>query len=34
LAKAQPLGPVVIQKGDGKFQTEYTYRKDPERYPG
>jgi hypothetical protein len=34
LAKDQPLGQVIIQKGDGKFQTEYTYHvygEDPER---
>ena len=31
LAKAQPLGQVVIHGQDGKIQTEYTYRKDP--YP-
>jgi hypothetical protein len=31
LAKAQPLGQVIIHKQDGKFQTEHTYGKDP--YP-
>lgn len=34
LAKAQPLGQVVIQRGDGQIQTEHTYGKDPERSPG
>lgn len=31
LAKAQPLGQIVIHGRDGKIQTEHTYRKDP--YP-
>jgi uncharacterized protein YdaT len=31
LAKAQPLGQVVIHGKDGKIQTEHTYHKDP--YP-
>jgi uncharacterized protein YdaT len=31
LAKAQPLGQVVIHGQDGRIQTEYTYGKDP--YP-
>lgn len=31
LAKSQPLGQVVIHRGDGKIQTEHTYGKDP--YP-
>jgi len=34
LAKAAPLGQVKIHKQDGTIQTEYTYRKDPEKYPG
>ena len=29
LAKAQPLGQVVIHKSDGQIQTEHTYGKDP-----
>jgi len=31
LAKAQPLGQIVIHGKDGKIQTEHTYGKDP--YP-
>ena len=31
LAKAQPLGQVIIHKSDGKIQTEHTYGSDP--YP-
>ncbi len=31
LAKAQPLGQVVIHKQDGRIQTEHTYGQDP--YP-
>ena len=31
LAKNAPLGQLVIHKGDGKIQTEHTYKKDP--YP-
>lgn len=31
LAKNQPLGQVIVHRGDGKIQTEYTYKKDP--YP-
>ena len=34
LAKAAPLGQVKIHKQDGTIQTEYTYGKDPEKYPG
>lgn len=34
LAKAQPLGQVIIHKEDGTIQTEHTYGKDPERSPG
>lgn len=34
LAKQHELSQVVIQKGDGEFQTEHTYGKDPEKYPG
>jgi len=29
LAKAQPLGQMIIHKRDGSFQTEHTYGKDP-----
>jgi hypothetical protein len=29
LAKAQPLGQVVIHRTDGQIQTEHTYGKDP-----
>jgi len=31
IAQNAPLGQVIIQKGNGKIQTEYTYGKDP--YP-
>lgn len=34
LAKEQPLGQVIVQRQDGRFQTEYTYGEDPERTPG
>ncbi len=34
IAKSAPLGQVIIQKRDGEIQTEYTYGKDPEKYPG
>jgi len=34
LAKSAPLGQVKIHKQDGTIQTEYTYHKDPEKYPG
>lgn len=34
LAKNAPLGQVIIHKKDGTIQTEYTYGKDPEKYPG
>jgi hypothetical protein len=34
LAKKAPLGQVVIHKGDGTIQKEYTYGKDPRRYRG
>jgi uncharacterized protein YdaT len=34
LAKGAPLGQVKIHKKDGTIQTEYTYGKDPEKYPG
>ena len=33
IAKASPLGQVIIQKGDGQIQTEYTYGQDPRKYP-
>ena len=29
VAKSAPLGQLIIQKGDGTFQTEHTYGKDP-----
>ena len=29
LAKAQPLGQIVIHRKDGQIQTEHTYGKDP-----
>lgn len=29
LAKAQPLGQMVIHRTDGQIQTEHTYGKDP-----
>lgn len=34
LAKNQPLGQIKIHGRDGKIQTEHTYKKDPEKYPG
>jgi hypothetical protein len=34
LAKAAPLGQLKIHKKDGTIQTEHTYGKDPEKYPG
>ena len=34
LAKSQPLGQVVLHRGDGVVQKEWTYRKDPRRHPG
>ncbi|MDD5537430.1 MAG: DUF2188 domain-containing protein [Candidatus Omnitrophica bacterium] len=34
VAKNAPLGQVVVQGRDGRIQTEYTYGKDPERFPG
>ena len=34
IAKTAPLGQVIIQKRDGEIQTEYTYGKDPRKYPG
>ncbi|MEW6203635.1 MAG: DUF2188 domain-containing protein [bacterium] len=34
IAKNAPLGQVIVHKRGGKIQTEYTYRKDPEKYPG
>jgi len=32
LAKASPLGQVKIHGRDGRFQREYTYGADPEKY--
>ena len=34
IAKGATLGQVIIQKHTGKIQTEYTYGKDPRKYPG
>lgn len=34
LAQSAGLGQVIIHKNDGSFQTEHTYGKDPEKYPG
>ena len=34
LARSQPLGQIIVQRRDGQIQTEYTYHKDPERFPG
>ena len=34
LAKGAPLGQLKIHKKDGTIQTEHTYGKDPEKYPG
>lgn len=33
LAKGAGLGQIQIRGKDGKIQTEYTYGKDPEKYP-
>jgi len=34
IAKNAPLGQIIIQKQNGIIQTEHTYGKDPEKYPG
>ena len=34
IAKNTPLGQVVIHDKHGVIQTEHTYGKDPEKYPG
>lgn len=34
LAKATPLGQVVIRKLDGKIETEHTYGVEPRRHKG
>jgi hypothetical protein len=34
LAKAAGLGQIKIHGQDGQIQTEHTYGKDPEKYPG
>jgi len=34
LAQKAPLGQVVIHKGDGSIQKEYTYGKDPRKTKG
>ena len=34
IAKNAPLGQIIIQKQNGVIQTEHTYGKDPEKYPG
>ncbi|OGZ69170.1 MAG: hypothetical protein A3C50_02045 [Candidatus Staskawiczbacteria bacterium RIFCSPHIGHO2_02_FULL_43_16] len=34
LAKSAGLGQVIIHKSDGTIQTEHTYGRDPEKYPG
>jgi hypothetical protein len=34
LAKEGSLGQLKIHKKDGTIQTEHTYGKDPEKYPG
>lgn len=34
LAKAAPLGQVVVHGRDGKIQEEFTYGKDPRNTPG
>jgi hypothetical protein len=34
IAKAAPLGQVVVKKENGRVQTEYTYGQDPRRYKG
>ena len=34
LAQQHPLSQVVIQNEDGEFEREYTYGKDPRRFPG
>ena len=33
-AKKSGLGQIKIHSQKGKIQTEYTYGKDPEKYPG
>ena len=34
LARKSTLGQVKVQKRNGKFQVEYTYGEDPEKYRG
>ena len=34
IAKASFLGQVLIQKRSGEIEVEYTYGKDPQKYPG
>ena len=34
LAKAQALGQVIVHKGDGTIETEFTYGDDPRNIPG
>lgn len=34
LARSAGLGQVIIHRNDGQIQTEHTYGKDPEKYPG
>lgn len=34
IAKGAEKGQLIIHKQNGQIQTEYTYGKDPEKYPG
>jgi hypothetical protein len=34
LAQQHPLGQVVIKNENGRIEREYTYGKDPRRFPG
>lgn len=34
LAQGSAFGQVIVHKGDGTFQTEYTYGADPPESPG
>lgn len=34
IAKNAPLGQIIIHDKHGVIQTEHTYKKDPEKYPG
>ena len=34
IAQNAPLGQIIIHDKHGVIQTEHTYKKDPEKYPG